>query len=737
MFGDEGFLVPKSIRFGCSVSLLPLALAFSVAAHAEVADDQESTPIIVTGNVDGYKTVDTTTGTKTSTAIIDVPQSITVVTEEQLKDQQIRSMADLVRLIPGVSAGQGEGHRDQINLRGNNSTADFFVDGLRDDVQYFRPFYNIDRVEVHKGPNAMIFGRGGGGGLVNRVTKGPISGETRIGGAASVDSFGSAYGQADINLPIGDAAAFRLNAFYESLNNHRDAYDGDRFAINPVVGAQLGERVKLQLGYEYVSDERGVDRGVPADRGLPTSGLGVLGNPAGPLRGFRDDFFGVDAINETDFEAHVVSFRSETELTDSLTFTTQSLYGDYDKSYANVFAATPIVTNAVTGARTFQAEAYLDPTKRETIISQANLVWRVSTGSFDHVLLFGTEYTDQKTINGRVNGFFNTTGALNAAARRSAAIALVRPITIPAPAFIAGPTGNDNRSFAGKLDQLSFYVQDQLSLSESFDVIAGLRYDRFDNAVTNRFSTPAPITVRRVDDLWSPRVGLVAKPTEASSIYVSYSKSFLPQTGDQFVSFAPNNATLKPETFDNYEIGAKVDVKPGLTATVAVYRLDRTNTRANGPVAGQVVLTGAQRTSGFELGLVGRITPQWQTALGYANTKARITETTTAAPAGRVVGQVPRHQVSLWNRYDLDDSIGVGLGLYHQSSQFATISNLTRLPGYTRIDAALFYKISDKIEAQLNVENLTDEGYFPSAHNDNNISTGAPINARVTVGFKF
>jgi catecholate siderophore receptor len=711
-----------------------LGLALSAPSYAEAADDQEAPAIIVTGTIDGYKTVETTTGTKTNTALIDVPQSITVVTSEQLADQQIRSMADLVRLIPGVSAGQGEGHRDQINLRGNNSTADFFVDGLRDDVQYFRPFYNIDRVEVHKGPNAMVFGRGGGGGLVNRVTKGPISGETRIGGAVSADSFGSAYGQADVNLPIGDTAGFRLNAFYERLANHRDVYDGDRYAINPVVGAELGERVKLQLGYEYVKDKRTVDRGVPADRGLTTP---VIGSPAGPLRGFRDDFFGVAAINETDFEAHVLSFRSETELTDNLTLTTQSLYGDYDKSYANVFAATGVVTNAMTGARTFQTEAYIDPTTRETTISQANLVWRVSTGPFDHVLLFGTEYTRQETTNGRVNGFYNTTGALNAAARRSAAISLVRPITIPAPTFIAGPTGNDNRSFAGKLDQLSFYVQDQLSLSESFDIIAGLRYDKFDNAVTNLFSTPAPVTVRREDDLWSPRIGVVVKPTETSSVYVSYSKSFLPQTGDQFIGFALNNAALKPEKFDNYEIGAKVDLKPGLTATVAVYRLDRTNTRANGPVAGQTVLTGAQRSSGFELGLVGRITPQWQTAFGYANTKAEITETTTAAPAGRVVGQVPRHQLSLWNRYDLNDTFGLGLGLYHQSSQFATISNLTRLPGYTRIDAALFYKISDKIEAQLNVENLTDEGYFPSAHNDNNISTGAPINARVTVGFKF
>ncbi len=725
----------KSIRF--STSLFPIALALATPAFAEEADAEGGAPIIVTGQIDGYKTVDTTTGTKTNTALIDVPQSITVVTEEQLKDQQIRSMADLVRLIPGVSAGQGEGHRDQINLRGNNSTADFFVDGLRDDVPYYRSFYNVDRVEVHKGPNAMIFGRGGGGGIVNRVTKGPISGETRIAGSVSADSFGSAYGQADINLPLGDMAAFRLNGFYESLDNHRDVYGGDRFAVNPVVGAELGETIKLQLGYEHVEDDRIVDRGIPADRGLASAGLGVLGNPAGPVRGFRDDFFGLRNVNQTSLNADVLTFRGEVALTDTLTFTTQALYGDYDKAYSNVFPATAVTTNATTGARTLQFEAYRDIGDRDNLVAQANLVWKVTTGPLDHVLLVGTEYTDQNSISIRINGFYNTTGVLNAAARRSAAVALTRPIAVPVPTFIAGPASADNRSVTGNLEQISFYAQDQISIGSHVDLITGLRYDRFDNAVTSLFTTPAPTTIARADDLWSPRVGLVVKPTEASSIYVSYSKSFLPQTGDQFVSFAPTNATLKPETFDNYEIGAKVDVRPGLSATVAVYRLDRGNTRANGPVAGQIVLTGAQRTSGFELGLVGRITPQWQTALGYANTKARITETTAAAPAGRRVGQVPRHQVSLWNRYDVTDALGIGLGLYHQSAQFTTISNLTRLPGYTRIDAALFYKFNDKIEAQLNVENLTDKGYFPSAHNDTNITTGAPINARVTVGFKF
>lgn len=704
-------------------SSLVLALAASMAQAEEAASESET--IIVTGQADGYRQIESTSGTKTSIPLLDVPQSITVLTDKQISDQQIRSIADLVRFIPGVSAGQGEGHRDQITLRGNNSTADFFVDGLRDDVQYYRSFYNVDRVEVHKGPNAMIFGRGGGGGLLNRVTKGPIAAETRMGGTASVDTFGSYYGSADINATLGGTAALRVNAFYEDLANHRDAFGGERYAINPVVGAEISPGFKFQLGYEYVRDDRVVDRGVPSEF------QGTLTAPAGPLRGFRDAFFGIDDINQSNFEAHVFSGRAEADLTSSLKFTVQALYGDYDKVYTNVFPASGISRPPAAPALTF--EAYRDPTKRQNLIGQANLIWTGTTGTIGHVVLAGVEFTDQDSVNERINGFFSTAN-IGAASSRRVSAPLSSPINIPRPTFIAGPAGNSNRAVTSSLSQYSAYLQDQISLGEMVDLIVGVRYDRLDNSVTNRFS--GAIATRK-DDLWSPRAGLVLKPSPQSSIYVSYSRSFLPQSGDQFLTFDANAAALKPEKFDNYEIGGKWDIAPALSATVAVFRLDRSNTRAPGPVAGSIVQTGAQRSSGFEIGLTGQITPRWQTALGIAGTKARITETTTAAPAGRKVAQVPRTQLSLWNRYDVSDRLGLGLGVYHQSSSFATISNATRLPGYTRLDAAVFFKLTDQIDAQLNIENITDESYFPNAHNDFNISTGAPINARFTINARF
>ena len=714
-----------------SMSAASLALALAAPSWAEDAALDADNPggdIIVTGYDDGYRTVTTTSGTKTDTPILDVPQSIAVVTAQQLSDQQIRSVADLVRLTPGLSAGQGEGNRDQITIRGNNSSADFFVDGLRDDVQYFRSFYNIERVEVHRGPNAMIFGRGGGGGLINRITKGVATSTDFIAATASVDSFGSAYAAVDINHSLG-SAALRINGFYESLDNHRTAYSGDRYAINPVIGAEFGEGVRLQLGYEYVHDDR------VADRGIPAAFVGSLTTPAGPLAGARDQFFGVDGINVSTIDAHLINARAQAELADSLTLSAQALYSHYDKFYGNVFATTAVRTatsGAFVGQQVVGVEAYRDPTTRENLIGQINLQWRTNTGGIDHLILAGAETTRQQSANERFNGFFSTTSF--GLANRRTDVLLRDPLAIPAITFVAGPTGNSNRSLTSDLDQTSFYLQDQISLSEAVDIIAGIRYDRLSLDVTNVLTTQ---TFSRTDDLWSPRIGVVVKPAENASFYASYTRSYLPQSGDQFLSLDVTSAALEPEAFDNYEVGAKWDVRPNLTFTVAVFRLDRSNTRAAGPVAGTIVQTGEQRSSGVEAGLVGQVTPAWQIALGYARIDAEISSTTAAAPAGRRVAQTPRDQLTLWNRYQASERIGVGLGVYHQSSQFASISNATRLPGYTRVDAALYVTIADGVEAQVNVENLLGETYFPNAHNDNNISTGAPRNARLTVNFAF
>ena len=700
-------------------------LGLPVTAQVQPAHDSASSSntIIVTGVRQGYKVEATGTATRTPTDLSDVPQSVSVITEAQIDDQAMRSITDVLRYVPGAAISQGEGHRDQIILRGNNSTADFFVDGLRDDVQYYRGLYNLERVEVLKGPNAMVFGRGGGGGIVNRVTKRPLA-SAFISASGSADTYGAWYVDTDINQPIGRSTSARLNAVYEEFNSNRDFYDGRRFAINPTFAVSLGSATRIDLGFEYNNDKRTIDRGVPsAAQGSPTS-------PSRPPTGFRDTFFGVPGFNVSDFEAKVLSGRIEHRFSDSLTLTSRVLYGDYDKLYRNAFAVTPVTLRS--GVQSVGLEAYSDPTTRKNLLNQNDLVWTFTTGPVHHVLLAGLEVGDQRTRNQRINGFFGGGDVVNGG--RRVFVGLADRITVP-PVTLRTTANTGYRSMRTNADVTAFYVQDQVSIGDHVDVIGGVRRDRFKLSVDDLV---AGQSYSRTDTLWSPRLGVVLKPMEPVSIYASYSRSFLPQSGDQFSSLDITSAALEPETFDNYEIGLKWSILPTLNLTAAVYQLDRTNTRATNPNdPARTVLTGAQRSKGLEIGLSGAITPQWQISAGYTLQDAEIRQATSAAPAGREVPLVPKQQASLWTRYDFTPSFGAAVGVYHQSTSFTSVSNTAVLPAFTRVDAAAFFELTPNIEAQINVENLLDSNYFSSAYNDNNIMPGAPTTARATIKMRY
>ncbi len=683
-------------------TVLP-GLAMATSAHGEVMAEAADAPaIIVYGVPDGYGIEKTRTATKTETPLIDVPQTVTVLSREQLDDQGVESLNDALRYVPGVVLGQGEGHRDQITLRGQSTTADFFLDGLRDDAQYYRSLYNIDRIEVLKGANALIFGRGGGGGVVNRVSKAPEFDKSRADFASGVDSFGGWSLATDLDQPLGDSFAARLNATYEDFANHRDFYDGHFIGIAPTLGWKLGEATRLVLGYEYADDQRVTDRGVPSFAGAP-------------LRGYDETFFGSPTANHSSVQAHIARARLDHDVSDALSANLTAQYAHYDKYYGNVYARAPATLTTV------ELEGYNSDTIRENWTVQGNLVWNAKTGAIGHQLLVGFEASDQLTDAKRSEAAFGSTSRIT--------VPLAERLILPTVSF-----GASSRSSLSKVRALSAYVQDQIDLGDLVKVVLGLRYDDFRITSTNRITA---FGAARSDGKWSPRAGLILKPREDISLYASYAKSFLPQSGDQFTVLDATTASLAPEEFRNLEAGVKWDLTERLAFTVALFQIDRTNTRANDPVTGVVVQTGESRTKGFELAMVGQLTKGLQVTLGYALEDGEIVSTTAAAPAGRSLAQLPRHQFSAWGRYDLTDRLGVALGAVRQSQQFATISNAVRLPGFTRIDAAVFYKVSDAVQLQLNAENLTNTDYFPSAHTDNNISTGAPLNVRLGAKLRF
>lgn len=698
-------------RRSTSIIALLSASAFGQSAFAEEAFDVEayddSRTIIVTGLSDGYLATNSVTATKTDTLLIDIPQTINVVTRHQLDDQAHHSLGDILRYIPGTTVGQGEGNRDQITLRGQNTTADFFLDGVRDDVQYYRGLYNIERVEILKGPYALIFGRGGGGGIINRVQKSPLSDDFVYEGQASINSLGAYDLSADINAPLSDSAAVRINAIYENFDSHRDFVGGARYAWNPYIAFSLNDAWKLGFSYEYVNDDRTTDRGVPS---IATE----AGQPNRAITGYRDQFFGIPGDNYTRLEAQITKVRLDGALASNLSFSGTILYGDYDKIYLNVYPNGAATSQSGTVA----LAAYSDPTKRENFIAQANLVWDVETGALTHKILVGTEYGDQKSANRRFNGALSTP-----------TLSLANPI-FPTVSYntLSRDTVSDVRFF-------SVYIQDQISLGDHIDLVAGLRYDNFDIEGTDLL----PVVDRpfaREDKKVSPRLGLIFKPQENVSLYGSYSQSFLPRSGDQFLALTVTQQNLAPEKFTNYELGAKWDVQPNLNLTLAVFQLERSNATTpdpNNPIAS--INVGMTRTQGVELAATGKIISSWQVHGGYSYQDAAL-----AGNDSVRLGQVPKHQASLWNRYDFTDRFAAGLGIIHQSSQFAAIrttANTTKLPAFTRVDAAIYYDLSDSLQFQLNVENLFNTDYFSDAHNNNNISTGAPMNGRFTIRAKF
>ena len=645
--------------------------------------------------------------TRTPTLLRDVPQSVTVVTRKLIEDQAMRGMADVVRYMPGITMGQGEGNRDQPTIRGNGSTADFFVDGIRDDVQYFRDLYNVERVEALRGSNAMAFGRGGGGGVLNRVTK-EAGWEARREVSVLTGTEDDRRASVDLGRGLTNAMAGRVNAMYENSGMFRDGVTIERSGINPTITiAPFDQNTRLMVAVERFDDRRTADRGIPSFNGRPveTDRSTFFGDAE---RSFAD--IGVGSATAT----IVHDARGRWSLRNRTSFTA------YDKVYQNVFPG------AVTSSGdSVSIAAYNNATDRRNLFNQTDVTTTVNLGGMRHLLLVGAELGQQTTGSHRETGYFDdvtTSARVTIDAPR-----VERPITFRQSATDAD---NDTRTRTASL-----YVQDQASLGAHLQLIAGLRYEHFG---IRYHDNRADVSLDRTDGMLSPRLGMIVKPTELLSFYGSYSMSFLPSSGDQFSSLTNVTRGLEPERFTNYEIGAKWDAFDRLAVTAAAYRLDRTNTRAPHPTDPAITLqTGSQRTRGFELGVSGNLTGAWEVAGAFTHQKAFITSTPSSAADGALVPLVPRTAMSLWNRYQLLRPVGVGLGIIRQGAMFAAIDNTVSLPAFTRLDAGAYFTLTSAVRAQVNVENVLDEAYYPTAHSNNNISPGAPRIARASFTIAF
>ncbi|WP_300376564.1 TonB-dependent siderophore receptor [Henriciella sp.] len=694
------------------------ALSFTLtapAAFGQESDEAVLDEIVVIGQ---YLYTDQVNALKTPTPVIDVPQSLSIVTADQIDQQGFQSIGDIIDYTPGVNTSQGEGHRDAVVFRGVRSTADFFIDGVRDDVQYYRPLYNLEQIEILRGPNALLFGRGGSGGILNRVTKKGVVGETFTGYQASADTFGGYGVQLDSNISTSDTSAFRINAMYESLENHRDFYDGDRFGINPTARFELSPATTLDLSYEYLDHERFIDRGIPT------------GADGRPVEAFENIVFGDPDLNETKLEAHLLRARLEHEFTENLKGNFSAFYGDYDKSYQNFYASS---YDEASTPGIVTLDGYLDTTQRENLILSGNLVGEFQTGGIGHTVITGAEYIDTSNDNDRFNVLWNTTLDDNEM------FDIQRPLNLSGGTGINSdgvPTSADfttdlNDFTKAEVDVFSAYIQDEIEISAMLDLIVGARFDSFDIEVLN---VPADETRSRKDEKVSPRLGLVFKPRENVSFYASYSESFLPRSGEQFASINGAANQLDPDEFTNLEAGLKWEIRRGLSLTAAVFEIEQSSPQVadNDPETLDII---DSETQGFEAQLQGQVTDRWFVTAGYSYLDGEIVDRT--GPTGRTPRELPENMFSLWNTYKVTSKFGLGLGLTYQDESFINNSNTATLPDYTRVDAAAYYDVSERLRVQLNVENLTDELYFPNAHSTHQATVGAPLNARVTISGRF
>jgi len=686
----------------------------------------------------GIYTNSTSVATKTNTPLINIPQSLTVVTKDYIKDQNFQSVTDITRYVPGVAVHQGEGNRDELVIRGVDSSANFFVNGFRDDVQYFRDLYNAQSVEVLRGPSALTFGRGVGGGLLNRTLK-EADGTRVYDATLQTGSYSDRRVALDAGQAVNENLAARLNMFYEGSDTFRQYGHLERYGINPTATLRPNDTTKVKLSYEYYHDERTADRGNPSQALSAVPPAATRFNPTAPFapNGDLTAFFGSPTLNVARADVQTAMAFIEHDFENGLTVKNASIFADYQKFYQNVYPGNGPLAGAVNPTDTaFNRAAYQHTTNRQNVFNQTDFVYKTFTGPLFHTLAFGTEFGRQTGVDIRNTAIFpNGTNTEVGNPFSPTYFGTVTFIHHRTGINADGVTTPDSDSKYG-LNVESAYVRDTIEITRWLQLIGGIRVDRFDMSATDR-NTNTDRT--RVDTKLSPQAAVIFKPEENLSVYGAYSVSFLPASGDQFSALTNGTLILDPQGFENKEVGIKWNILPRLQYTAAVYDLKRTNVPLADPNnAGFFILSGSHRIRGFETALNGYVTKDWQSSLGYAYTDARVTSDTSATiVAGNRIQLVPFNQFSWWNKYQINPTWGAGLGVIYFSDSFASSDDTVRLPGFVRFDAAVYLKINETWKAQLNVENLFDKGYWASADGNNNISPGQPRTFKVTATARF
>jgi iron complex outermembrane receptor protein len=677
-------------------------LILSIAPEGSIAQQpDEEIEIIATGQreEDDYTVPDANTATRTDTPIRDIPQSIQVIPRQVLEDQNTQRIQDALQNVSGVSKQGNYGGTDAggFNLRGFTQEVTF-RNGLRDNTFYsITDVANIDRIEVLKGPASVLFGQAEPGGIINIITKQPLS-EPYYSVNFSAGNFDFYRPTIDLSGPLNEdkSLLYRLNLAYQNSDSFRDFNSTERILIAPTLKWEISDRTILNLDFEYLHNEFTFDRGIPSigDRPADIPIERFLGYPS------LDDYGG------THYRA---GYRLEHQFSDNLSLRNAFFVSSFKEAGPSVDNNGSLIDDRFLPKAFYDGEGI-----RENYTLQTELVGKFSTGKISHQLLFGVDLN-------RITAYNNYPGVA------------LPDIDIFNPNYnVTLPSELDPFLFISRVISLGIYLQDQVTLADNLKLLVGGRLD---------FSEQEDIfpldgdTSEQSDDAFSPRIGIVYQPIGPLSLYASYSSSFLPTIG-----LSATNTPFEPQRGNQYEIGVKADITENLFATFAAFHLTKSNILTTDPNDPNFsIQVGEQRSQGIEFDLTGEILPGWNYIAAYAYTDAEVSEDNAIAVGNRLAN-VPENAASLWTTYRIQDGnwqgLGFGLGLYYVGDRNADLENTAILPNYFRTDAAIFYE-TERWKAGLNFTNLFDETYYETSQSRDIIYPGAPFTVLGTVSVEF
>lgn len=719
-----------------AVALAIMAIPGATFAQQSPADT--TLPAVnVSGQAETYK-AEKASSAKFTQPLVDTPQTITVIKKELLQDQGATTLTEALRNTPGVTMTMGENGNtttgDSIFLRGFDSQGSIFVDGIRDLGTITRDVFNLEQVEIIKGPSGSDNGRGAPSGYINLESK-KAKADNFSNASVGVRTAGSIRATADLNRQLGENAAFRLNLLSDTGGvEDRDWVKNKSFGIAPSVTFGLNTPTRVTLNFLHVEQRNRPDGGIPAI-GMPgyqpTALLAPIGSSFQSVN--RSNYYG--SVNDfNDVDANMFTAFIEHDIAPDVTIRNTTRYGVTDQEYniTGINAVTPVVTTDPSTWTVSRSRQGKDQ-RNEILTNQTNVTADLQTGTVKHSLSGGVEFIYEK----QRNALYNTVTGQQAA-----------NLYNPSVNDVFQPLVKNGQKTEGDTTTVAAYLFDTIKINDKFQVNGGVRYEHYSTSFIN---TSTPLSLDASDNLLTWKAGAVYKPAENGSVYVAYASSQKPPGSDNFTlstattgNGAINNPNLEPQKATNVEVGTKWDLlDKRLALTGAIFRTQNENATVDQDSNGNPVAFGKQRVKGIELGMVGQITPAWQVSTGLARMDTE-TVVGSATTTGGGLNWSPKLTFTGWTTYKLPFGLTIGGGVRYVDSQvrsanaIAPTTNVAQLASYTVYDAMASYAINKNVTLQLNIYNLADKFYVQSLNNGGSrYVLGQPRSAFLSANMKF